>query len=76
MGTRLDRCSGPITTIILSDGIATFRLRIRLDDPAQEMPTHPGTADGHHTDLLVVSIAQLMPQPCPIGKSDGSKPVT
>jgi hypothetical protein len=47
---------------------APLRLWKCLDDPMQQMPADTGAANGHDADLLVIAVAELMPQPCPIGE--------
>ena len=41
-----------------------FRLRKRCDHPTQQMFADTRAADRDDADLLIVSIAELMPQPC------------
>ena len=68
---------GPVTTTIRSAGTRRFASGNASIDPAQQVPADAGAADGDDADLLVVSIAELMPQRVRGRRSQhGSKPVT
>lgn len=43
-------------------------LRKRLDHPPQQVPADAGAANGDDADLLVVSVAELMPERLTVGE--------
>ena len=55
---------------------STFRLRKCLDHSARQVSADSGATDGDDADLFVVSVTELMPQPCAVGEVGRMKPVT